>query len=335
MRAYFLVILLFSSMLLQSCGPDGPAGPQACTPNLSLICEDLKVFEIDSCSEEKREIESCAQECTLGACVNCLPRAGVVCEGGNVAVTNSCGVVEETIQSCENGCVGGSCLPATCEPDEERICDGQRVVSIDSCGNAREVISVCPEERPCTDGFCDGCGVPETLGCYDGDLYEYDLCGERLGRASVCDNSCDGVNRECSLEECSEFAGVVCHEGNLHFRDSCFNVQADIQSECESGCDDEGCQDACLESIVGRVCFRGDVFALTRACENDRSEVSAIIETCQSGCLGGRCAATDCSDNAGVVCEGNSVRALDACGEEGDIIEECAGECERGSCISE
>ena len=332
MRIYGLLVLIF---VFASCGPSGPSGPPACVSNSTLLCEAGGVVEINSCTEARTRIEECPEECLLGECTSCAPTTGVVCVGEERFAVDSCGNLEDMIQVCPNGCIDGFCIDPECTLEGDRICEGDLVIEVDSCDNQRTIVTRCPAERPCENGRCDGCGLPDVIACFDGDLYEYDACGEQVGLAGICDASCDGQALQCSEEECTPNAGIVCHEGNMHFRDSCEGVQAEIQEECEGGCNANGCIDECPESVVGRTCFEGNVHAMTRGCESAPVRVTAIIESCPDGCVGGSCASVACPENQGAVCEENERFSVDGCGVRGERIEVCEGECQNAKCVSE
>jgi hypothetical protein len=321
-----------------ACAPRQPP-PQPCNSVFTLVCDGDELFEIDSCDEDgaRTFLADCDRACHLGACVDCVPDAGLACDGDDLVVTDSCGAVERVVQTCPNGCAEAACIAPECEADADEICVGDLIFSADSCGNVRDFVERCPPANPCVDGACRDCFLPEAVGCFDHDLYEYDACGNQLGLTAVCDGQyCDGDSNQCvggnPADECVPNAGVTCHEGNLHFRDSCNNVQPDIQRECDFGCDDTGCLDDCPTFPIGQVCVDGNVHVLERGCPGTPATPAAVRESCENSCANGLCSDEACAPNAGVVCDGLDRRAVDSCGVAGEVLETCELECERGEC---
>ena len=178
------------------------------------------------------------ESCLKGRCV-CQPD----CYGVNCG-EDGCGGVCGTCEP-EQVCSLGTCL---CAPNASKKCYGGDVVWVDSCGQQAALATDCGnadcaegkcQEAGCGDGFCDGietsCNCQVDCGECPGCCAEADClpgtddgsCGTNAGVCETCVLGEVCIDGDC---QCSPEQEIACFEGNLHWYDSCGNVESEADS---------------------------------------------------------------------------------------------------------
>ncbi len=206
------------------------------------------------------------------------------------------------------------------------------------------------------------CGSDFERACSGGDLYWYDACGDKRGKAEDCGaGSCSGG--QC---QCSQTAGAVCSGGDVYFTD-CDGSVTSKKQDCGAGsCSGGQCQ---CSQTAGAVCSGGDVYftdcdgsvtskkqdcgagscsggqcsceaKVAKACHlgdvwwTDCDSVpSSLAQACEFGpCSGGAC--PGCAAQASVGCHQGDLWDLDCEGKPSGKKQDCgAGSCEAGACV--
>ena len=306
-------------LLAAGCG-DGPATGDAVCPAGQLRCVGLHVERCRADGDAWDYVTSCAagETCASGVCTPgaCVPD----CAG------RDCG---------EDGCGGscGACDPAaTCSADG--LCETPRCVPAcagrecgdDGCGGS---CGACDAPDTCLQGECscapacgsricgsDGCGgscgaCPDGLYCAGGACIEE--CGEGL---LPCGKACCTEEETCTDWECCRPQNAVaCFQGNVHWIDSCGNVEWPAKEPCPLGCTDGACV-SCHPDCLGKDC--GD------------DGCGGSCGTCPTGkdCTDqGLCADAQCACTTGPCCDGCQFLGDAAkCQENADQEVECLGE---------
>lgn len=291
-----------------SCNADGQC--QA-TSHTSFKCEsDGSIHWMDNCGIEEGVKETCdhgcntiknecnpnpciaaciGQECgdggvggcDCGFCATCQNTCNVngqceaaentsvsYCKDGNsLWYKDSCSEWTRKDNSCTNGCDVGTTACKTC--GEVCIGVGRECGSYDGCdcGSCTDCESNCNSS-----GQCDVL-THQTTGCYNGDLWWYDSCGNREDMYYDCP-SCE----ICSGNTCNpeDKAGIGCHNDDVYWKDTC-GTWTSKKEECDYGCSGGECLPCSPDNTY--YCSNGDVW------QNDGCGHSVEYQLCECGCI--------------------------------------------------
>ncbi|TNF26964.1 MAG: hypothetical protein EP329_20245 [Deltaproteobacteria bacterium] len=315
----------------------GTCKERICTPYAS-VCVDGDVHQCDGYGGSTTFSATCTdgKRCTDGpggAGCRCVTADYRACVAGDVYWFDSCGAQGQRYEDCTapKVCVeadgdascqapttctsNADCDPAewcdtetgACKPDVcstfESLCDGDQVVRCKVGGSGYEVLDTCEGGEVCvatsTSASCK-CQQGASLGCYDGDVYNFDSCGVRGPKAQTCNAPktcvaagatatcdvpatcasdadcyanqwCDTATGECKPDVCT--AGpATCADGQVvsclgngsgfQVLDTCAGGEACVATSTSASCK---CQ---LNGDLG--CYNGDVYTFD-SCGNRKS----------------------------------------------------------------
>ena len=214
----------------------------------------------------------------------CTSHSTFVCGGDNIYWQNSCGEREGIKEACANGCdSAAACRPvqsACTETDSaydpykygETTKDG--FTRKDSCQNSESIM-----EYHCNQGDVIQTSANCPYGCSNGACNSAPTCTAAwkcTGNTTreYSDSSCKVVSKDiCPIGQvCSEGSCIqapsqctsnnlsACYNGNVHWFDSCGNVQS-LREVCANGCSSGACiyVPQC-QSNASSTCYNDDVY---------------------------------------------------------------------------
>ena len=279
-----------------------------CTAGIATECDDGNPCSTDSCNPET----GCQHELTAGCC-----KTDAHCDDSQACTVDSCDVPSGDCtndaaaaegQPCDDGeaCTSGdACASGECSAGEPVSCDDGDACTDDACDGATGECTHAPVDSP--DCKKDCWPVMSDTTCSGGNLHWVDACGTMGDVAIDCD---DGD--KCTLDTCDPAAKACVHDpegGTACAGDLCDGPESLV---CQGGHVMK--TDACGVAVsVATSCDDADV------CTKDVCDASAPAcahtETPQ-------CSAT-CDLPIGLVCEGDNLQWLDACGDIFAMAENC------------
>ncbi len=132
--------------------------------------------------------------------------------------------------------------------------------------------------------------------------------------------------------ECEKNVAAVCADGDLYWRDSCFQ-KGDLKQDCTEyeRCENVQCVSICT-ARAAVICNNGDVYS-----QDSCGRLEAMVQDCASAerCIGGRCVPPECTPRIRYLCQDErTVIRDDGCGNRG-AERTCASSqyCQEGACV--
>ncbi|MBT4166240.1 hypothetical protein HOE04_04350 [archaeon] len=266
------------------CGYDGFIGETTC--NQDDVFQNYKSFECinqgttsSSCSQtiEPRLIETCADTCIEGGCVEITCYSNQDCDDQNPSTVDTCNNPGEVDSYCSYGDI--TCFQhSDCGTNQyvgDSYCDQGDIyknLKIFMCNNPATIFSFCSDNTsPKLINTCE-------YGCTDGSCIR-------------CDSNSDCDDQDSSTEDTCRFAGTIesyCENEPI----TCFQ-----DSDCGT-----------INNIMADYfCIGKDVYENYQEfnCENPGTKESScssdtltrFITSCQYGCFNGECLESNCEDN--------------------------------------
>ena len=342
-----------------------------CVPNTFDGCYNNDIWVFDECGNRIVESNSCTsagQVCENAACVaggpSCVDECtldAVVCGSNTETQTCVMGVdgctTWDTPQVCgaSEECSGGQCVAVT--PDEAWCdsCDGSTPcpsgwacfywganTNITFCG-----FQGCASDADCrADHFCDPDGdcVPNRFDdCYNGNVWQFDACGNPVTEnlvcspGEVCNNGacvagcadecvvgarrCDGAGfQECATggNGCASWSSTQdCADNGVCLNDGSCVTSADAW--CQT------CGPAGTTCPAGWSCYGWTSGATwcSRACADDSQ--------CRSDHT---CSGSRCIPNVASACYEDNIWDVDSCGNPVEVLTSCPQTCTNGACAA-
>ncbi len=209
--------------------------------------EAITVFvDDDGCCPEGAGPED---DSDCGACENeCSASGDTECTDGSLRTCLSdqrgCLYWGEYVDCPDKACDGDVC--SGCTPDCANMECGMDPVCGSSCGE-------CSDGKECEDGQCV-CVPDTTTGCYDGDVYHFDSCGNPGDKLTDCsygcsDGQCDNCTPNCNGLECGPdpVCGISCGQCDV-------GQDCNMAGQCICDVDYHLCGDSCVSDYSTQSC---------------------------------------------------------------------------------
>jgi len=284
-----------------------------CEPRALLACYQGDVWWFDSCGAPEQVAADCQTGCANGQCTGCTPSCGGRECGPDPVCGTSCG-------TCGAGteCNAAGRCEAVCLPD----CDGKEC-GRDGCGGS---CGTCPGAETCSEAGRCTCTSHASTGCWQGDVWWFDGCGEAEELSVEClfgcvGDQCTQCEPDCSGRECGPdpLCGQPCGACGAH-------EQCEVNGTC-----------VCVPDCVGRQCGADGCGSSCGTCEAGfecRPE-GTCAPVCVPDCDGRACGDDGCDGTCGTCGAGEvCVAATGVCAPEG-CEPSCTGkECGDDGCGS-
>ena len=151
-------------------------------------------------------------------------------------------------------------------------------------------------------GDTGGCTSRYETGCYGGDVWWYDSCGNRETRKESCHHGCS--NGQCESQSCTSRYETGCYGGDVWWYDSCGERET-LKESCSHGCSNGQCEkDNFPHYHAGfwwsdKASYRMNWWNAREYCENlggrlpTIGELRTLIQNCPDTETGGACGVTD------------------------------------------
>ena len=324
---------------VESCGPCGCAGDEGGWATCRSSCCGDGICATAGPSPES--CGTCAEDCAA-------PQEGaLVCHAGDIHEVDACAAPGPKVAEC--GVCGCDPLSAACLA----AC----------CGDG-----VCAKDEDCSTCPLDCAGEATTLGCFAGASTWFDACGQPVETVETCGVcGCDAATGGCiehccgdavcdqglpaplteACDDCPEDCwdvpeGDACDDGDHVVVNGCGAALSTVEACGVCGCSETGgaacvdhcCGDGACDVALGECASCSQDCAGTGACCGDGVCDAALGEGCDT------CAADCDAPQADIVCSGDALRWVSACGVVGGIAQPCgacgcqdgASSCEDGCC---